>query len=168
VLGGRRVTPPSAPAPPEPPPAPLRAASATARAAAESTLDSAFSGSAEAEGSSPQVGQPSRPANDSISLDSVFGDESGRGSEPQATAARPASGSGGFSFDDFFGGTAPGGAPAAGPPGPPGPAGAAATPGATAEAKGGAPRASSGRSRPAGEDEGELDQFQSWLKGLKG
>ncbi len=161
VLGGRRVTPPPAPAPP-------RAASTTASAAsaaAESTLDSAFSGSADAEGSSQQVGKPSRPADDSISLDSVFGDESGRGSGPQATAARPASGSGGFSFDDFFGGTAPGGAPAAGPPGA---AGAAATPGAAAEAKAAAPRASSGRSRPAGEDEGELDQFQSWLKGLKG
>lgn len=165
VLSGRRVTPPPAPAPPEPPAAPPRAAARAApppAATAESTLDSAFSGS-EGEAAVPQVGQPSRPADDSISLDSVFGDESGRGSGQAATAApRPASASGGFSFDDFFGGAAPGAAPPAGP------AGVAAIPGAAPDTKSAAPRASTGRNRPSGEDEGELDQFQSWLKGLKG
>src|SRR5260370_22913492 len=164
VLGGRRVTPPPAPAPP-------RAASTTASAAsaaAESTLDSAFSGSADAEGSSQQVGKPSRPAEDSISLDSVFGEESGRGSGPQATAARPASasgGAGGFSFDDFFGGAAPGRPPAAGPPRPPR---AAATPGAAAEAKGAAPRASRPRGRAAGGGEGWVDRLQCGLQSGEG
>ena len=153
VLSGRRVTPP-APAPREAPPGPR----------AESTLDSAFSGSSEAaEAPAQQVGKPSRPADDSISLDSVFGDEGGRGSGAQAAAApRPASASGGFSFDDFFGGNAPGAAPAAAP------ADAPVPPGAHPDAKAAAPRASSGRNRPSGEDEGDLDQFQSWLKGLKG
>ncbi|HXI34745.1 MAG TPA: tetratricopeptide repeat protein [Gemmatimonadales bacterium] len=161
VLSGKRVTPPPAPAPAEPPPAAPRAA---ARAVAETTLDSAFSGSAEAEAPSQQVGKPSRPADDSISLDSVFGDEGGRGSGAQAAAAapRPASASGGFSFDDFFGGNAPGGAPPATP------AGAPVPPGAHPDAKSAAPRPSTGRTRPSGEDEGDLDQFQSWLKGLKG
>jgi len=154
VLSGRRVTPPPAPAPP---PAATRAAPR-----AESTLDSAFSGSAEAEAPAQQVGKPSRPADDSISLDSVFGDEGGRGSEAAAAAPRPASASGGFSFDDFFGGNAPGAAPPAAPAGTPAP------PGAHPDAKAAAPRASSGRTRPSGEDEGDLDQFQSWLKGLKG
>jgi tetratricopeptide (TPR) repeat protein len=167
VLSGRRVTPPPAPVPPAPPPpAPAAARAAAAprptpppAAVPESTLDSAFSGSTEAEAPGQQVGKPTRPADDSISLDSVFGDEGGRGPGPQAAAApRPASGSGGFSFDDFFGGAAPGAAPPA------------STPGANAppDAKAAAPRASGGRGRPSGEDEGDLDQFQSWLKGLKG
>jgi len=163
VLSGRRVTPPPAPAPREAPPAPA-APVAPARAAprSEATLDSAFSGSSEAEAPAQQVGKPTRPADDSISLDSVFGDEGGRGSGAQAAAAapRPASASGGFSFDDFFGGNAPGAAPAAAP--------APVPPGAHPDAKAAAPRASSGRTRPSGEDEGDLDQFQSWLKGLKG
>ncbi len=162
VLSGRRVTPPPAAAPREAPPAPAAPARAAARG--ESTLDSAFSGSSEAEAPAQQVGKPSRPADDSISLDSVFGDEGGRGSGAQAAAAspRPASASGGFSFDDFFGGNAPGAAPPAAP------AGAPVPPGAHPDAKAAAPRASSSRTRPSGEDEGDLDQFQSWLKGLKG
>jgi len=168
VLSGRRVTPPPAPAPREAPPAPPEPARPAPRAApspaiAESTLDSAFSGSSEAEAPAQQVGKPTRPADDSISLDSVFGDEGGRGSGAEAAAApRPASASGGFSFDDFFGGNAPGAAPPAAP------AGAPVAPGAHPDAKAAAPRASSGRNRPSGEDEGDLDQFQSWLKGLKG
>src|SRR5260370_3468658 len=65
VPGGRRVTPPPAPAPPEPRPAPPRAPptpASAASAAAESTLDSAVRRRGDADGSSPQVGQPSRPA----------------------------------------------------------------------------------------------------------
>jgi len=170
VLSGRRVGPaplpasPPPPAPPPPPPAP-RAAPAPAPVVPESTLDSAFSGSADTD-TVPQVGKPSRPADDSISLDSVFGDEGGRGSTAHAppAAARPSSGAGGFSFDDFFGGAAPGGAAAAGG----GNAGGApASKGGSSDAKAPAPKAG-GRNRPSGEDEVDLDQFQSWLKGLKG
>ncbi len=150
-------------------PPPLAAAAAAPAAPTESTLDSAFSSSADAP--VPQVGQPSRLAADSISLDSVFGDEGGRGSGPHGTTAapRPSGGPGGFSFDDFFGGSAPGGAPAAGAAGAAGAAKAPGAPGAPSDAKSAAPKApAGGRGRPGAEDEGDLDQFQSWLKGLKG
>ncbi len=109
---------------------------------------------------SPGPGEATRPAEDSISLDSVFGEETLR---PSAPAAEPPQASpapadppatGGFSFDQFF---APGG---------PTPAGAAAgAAGGTAEPKG-PPRTTSQKNR-ALEDEGDLDQFQAWLRGLK-
>jgi len=111
-------------------------------------------------------GEATRPATDSISLDQVFGDEgtrsSGMVSEPAPPAPPPAPAArvpppapedtGGFSFDQFFSPTdkpASGGgdvAPAA--PQPPA-------------------RSSGGRVRPPVEEEGDLDQFQAWLKGLK-
>jgi hypothetical protein len=61
---------------------------------------------------------------------------------------------GGFSFDQFFNSGAPSGAPGAA---------------AGSAAPGGAPGAppEGPRSHPAVEDEGDLDQFQAWLRGLK-
>jgi len=114
-------------------------------------------------------GEATRPAADAISLDEVFGDDGPRDSvaalEPPPPAPPPApQQSGGFSFDQFFSGSEPtdeGGGEAgrmggAGAPGTPGEGGA--TPPA---------RTSGGRLRPPMEDEGDLDQFQAWLKGLK-
>lgn len=100
-------------------------------------------------------GTPTRPASDVISLDSVFGDEAGRGSisalsEPEAdkpSKLPPATG--GFSFDDFFGTSAP---PASG-------SGMGSAPNSR-------PPRPSGRSRSP-EQEEDLDQFQAWLKSLK-
>ena len=108
-------------------------------------------------------GEATRPATDSISLDQVFGDEgmriSGAASEPPPpppASAPPAAppvpeDTGGFSFDQFF---SPTDKPASG--------------GEVAPAAPQAPaRSSGGRVRPPVEDEGDLDQFQAWLKGLK-
>ncbi len=115
-------------------------------------------------------GEATRPAADSISLDEVFGDEgprnSGAAPEPPRPAPPPppAQQSGGFSFDQFFSAAEPadeGGGEAAVRGG----AGAAGTPGeagATPPA-----RTSGGRLLPPVEDEGDLDQFQAWLRGLK-
>ena len=97
---------------------------------------------------------PTRPAEDDISLDSVFGEQPRDSAlappaAPSPAPAEPAPpATGGFSFDEFF--AAPGkGAEGTAPAAPP-------------------PARSSGRhSRPAPEEERELDQFQSWLKGLK-
>ncbi len=137
-----------------------------------STLEGAFADTpAEPEG--PPPGSPTRPAADSISLEAVFGDEEGRASAPgrepsrraeQAAAAPPpAAGgpSGGFSFDDFFGSPVrPAPAP---PPTPPAGAGGATTPAAPEPP---APVAGPA-THPPPEEEGGLDQFQAWLKGLK-
>jgi hypothetical protein len=120
-------------------------------------LDSAF-------GVTPEPpGEPTRAASDSITLDALFGDDSGAPTglapqvEPPAAPAAPNApqpSGGGFSFDELFGSGGAGG-------------------GGDSNAGGGAPsaprppaRASGARGRPA-EDEGDLDQFQSWLKGLK-
>ena len=139
-----------------------------------SPLDDAFASThSEVEpGPGPSVvspGEATRPAADAISLDEVFGDDGPRDSvaalEPPPPAPPPApQQSGGFSFDQFFSASEPtdeGGGEAgrmggAGAPGTPGEGGA--TPPA---------RTSGGRLRPPMEDEGDLDQFQAWLKGLK-
>ena len=101
-------------------------------------------------------GEATRPATDSISLDQVFGDE-GSGSSGAAPEVAPPAPSppppdtGGFSFDQFFSPTeqpAGGGEVAPATPEPPA-------------------RSSGGRLRPPLEDEGDLDQFQAWLRGLK-
>ncbi len=175
VLSGRRATPPPAPAPAlapataaapppaPPPPAPSSAPAPRPSGPSGSTLDSAFGAAAEPETAAPQVGKPTRPADDSISLDSVFGDEAGHasGPHPGAPPPRPSGSGGGFSFDDFFGGSGPGSAP---PPPP-----AADAPGAPPDEKSAGPKPPVGaRGRPGAEDEVDLDQFQSWLKGLKG
>jgi hypothetical protein len=101
-------------------------------------------------------GSPTRPASDAISLDSVFGDEGGRGSIPalpepaeeQAGKLPPAGG--GFSFDDFFGTAAGSGASTKPPP-----------------SSGRPPRPSGGGRGRAPEQDEDLDQFQAWLKSLK-
>jgi len=67
-------------------------------------------------------------------------------------AGGEAAGRGGFSFDDFFGSARGSGAGSEGG----GPD--ARTPGRSSGA---------GRAQRAAEDEGELDQFQQWLKKLK-
>jgi len=107
-----------------------------------------------ADSPAPAQGSPTRPANDAISLDSVFGEEGGRGSVPalpEPVAEQPAklpAASGGFSFDDFFGtATAPGS-------------------GAGKTAANARPSRPSGRNRSP-EQEEDLDQFQAWLKSLK-
>jgi len=103
-------------------------------------------------------GEATRPATDSISLDQVFGDEGFRSSGAAPEAAPPPAAptpapqdTGGFSFDQFFSPTeqpAGGGEVAPATPEPPA-------------------RSSGGRLRPPVEDEGDLDQFQAWLRGLK-
>jgi len=111
----------------------------------------------------PTLGEASRPAEDTISLDQVFGDEGSRAPAPVAEPPAPnppasapptpgPSATGGFSFDQFFGAS-----------------GARPVDGATPAGGGarGAARPSGPKPRPPLEDEGDLDQFQAWLKGLK-
>ncbi len=133
-----------------------------ATAVATSPLDSAFA-QATPDSEAPP-GQATYAAEDTISLDQVFGEEGGRGSgagvqevppppPPPAAPAPRASGAtqtGGFSFDEFFGS----GAPARNPNAPPAPSPSPAP----------APKS---RAKQPMEEEGDLDQFQSWLKGLK-
>jgi hypothetical protein len=165
--------PPASPAPVAPPPPPPAAAGPTAGeflrsvfrsqvapvpppapSAAEepaTLLEEAFEApAADEEGAGP-VGAPTQPAKDALSLDRVFGEtsrDSGMlAAEEEADEAAATRGSGGFSFDDFFG------APAA--------------PAAAADQGAGAPATRpSGRSR-LHEPEEDLDQFQAWLRGLK-
>jgi tetratricopeptide (TPR) repeat protein len=142
IWSGRKAA-----APPPPPPEP-------AAPMEQSTLASAF------DAAGPPPGEPSHPAHDHISLDTVFGEEGARRPTHDAPAApggaaapAPADGSktGGFSFDEFFAG---------------GKAGAAAGADAASAKTPGASR-SSGRSQRPPEDEAETDQFQQWLKKLK-
>jgi tetratricopeptide (TPR) repeat protein len=135
--------------PPEPPP------TDQAPSTASDVLGSQANGPVDrAELEAPAPGTPTRPASDSISLDSVFGEEGGRGSVPvlpEPAPEQPAKlpvASGGFSFDDFFGATT---VPAAGGAG---------------KAPGSRPSRPSGRNRSP-EQEEDLDQFQAWLKSLK-
>ena len=129
--------------------------------APQTTLDAAFD-VAEPAAAQP-FGEPSHPARDHISLDTVFGDEGGRSqraSEPAPAPAPPPEGSktSGFSFDEFFAGGKPD--PAVKAPASPGgvDAGSAKTPGGSR---------TSGRTQRPSEDETEADQFQQWLKKLK-
>ncbi|HEY6159434.1 MAG TPA: tetratricopeptide repeat protein [Gemmatimonadales bacterium] len=130
-----------------------------------SPLDGAFAIAPPEPEAAPEIvapGEASRPAADSITLDAVFGEEaprtpaagdaSARRPEEPAPATPPPPG--GFSFDQFF---SPPPAPAAGTP-PSAEAGAAPA---------GPARGSGSRGRPPMEDEGDLDQFQAWLRGLK-
>ncbi len=155
VLAGKAGAPPPVVFASEP-----RPEATPASGESSASLEEAF---ASVLGDEPLPGAPTRPAEDSISLDSVFGDavggaSAGRDSTPQvepAPGARAAGGGGGetpagggFSFDEFFS-----------PP-------AAASESLPGQ-KGTPPPRGSGRQARAGEDEGDLDQFQSWLKGLK-
>jgi tetratricopeptide (TPR) repeat protein len=128
------------------------AAAAEPELTGASPLDSAF---ATAAPDPDPPGEPTRAAADDLSLDQVFGDDApgpaGRTTAaPRPEAAAPAPPApGGFSFDEFF---SAGGAPD--------PRGSSAAPDSV-------PRASGSRARPPSEEDGDLDQFQSWLKGLK-
>jgi hypothetical protein len=116
----------------------------------QSTLAAAF------DAAGPPPGEPSRPADDHISLDSVFGDDAARRGTAKHAESAPAPGkTGGFSFDEFFAG---GKAGAAG--------GADGATEATSPKTPGGSR-SSGRTQRPPEDEVEADQFQQWLKKLK-
>ena len=147
-------------------------------AESQSTLAAAFDVAEPAASALPQPhGEPSHPAQDHISLDTVFGDEGGGGGGHRATESTPAPGgaaptaappgpqdgskTGGFSFDEFFAGGKPDAAAGAGgEPGQGGKTGGAAgskTPGGR----------SSGRTQRPPEDEADADQFQQWLKKLK-
>ncbi|MFN2570639.1 MAG: hypothetical protein ABR537_03350, partial [Gemmatimonadales bacterium] len=122
----------------------------------QSTLAAAFDSAGP-----PPPGEPSHPAQDHISLDSVFGDEAVRrtsasqGAAPENAGGAESGQTGGFSFDEFFAGGKGAGAPGAAPAGA---AESAKTPG------GGR---TSGRTQRPPEDEAEADQFQQWLKKLK-
>ena len=106
-------------------------------------------------GASAGIGEPSRPAQDHISLDTVFGEEGSTPAAPAApdpeTPAEPdASKTGGFSFDEFFAGGKP-----------------AAETSAESSAKTPGGSRTSGRTQRPPEDETDADQFQQWLKKLK-
>jgi len=130
----------------------------------QSTLEAAFDA---VDGGGAPPGEPSHPAQDHISLDSVFGDDSARrsGSAGGAPASPSESGGGGagggggggFSFDEFFSGSASGA-----PPAPPAAGESAPEPSGART-----PGRSSGRAQRPPEDEVEADQFQQWLKKLK-
>ena len=148
---------PGAPAPVLPAEPPASSPAAPARSSGPTSLGTGRAEpDAETEPTQPAPGSPTRPASDAISLDSVFGEEGGRGSVPALPEPVPEqpsklpTASGGFSFDDFFG--------------------TAAAPGSSA----GRPTANSRPPRPSGggrsrspEQEEDLDQFQAWLKSLK-
>ena len=134
IWSGRGSTPPPPAAPEE-----------------QSTLASAF------DAAGPPPGEPSRPSQDHISLDSVFGDEAVRpASSADGAASLPPDGSktGGFSFDEFFAGGRAGGD-------------SAATGSETSSPKTPGGSRTSGRAQRPPEDEAEADQFQQWLKKLK-
>jgi tetratricopeptide (TPR) repeat protein len=161
---GAAAMPPPDPAPAPPPPS----------SSAPTTLEAAFETAPETEESlGPAPGHPTHPADDHISLDSVFGEDASRRSGPGGEVAGPqdaagggegggagdvkgspagggaAGAGGGFSFDQFFGG------------------GAGGTPASAAAAEPRQPARASGRTQRPPENEGELDQFQQWLKKLK-
>jgi hypothetical protein len=125
----------------------------------------------------PPGGEPSHPAHDTISLDSVFGEDVKRGggaggagggtgtmggtsAERKAAPAGEGAQTGGFSFDEFFAGGKP----------PAGQERASAPTDATSDstpAAGKTPGRTSGRTPRPTEDEADADQFQQWLKKLK-
>lgn len=86
------------------------------------------------------VGEPTRPAQDSLSLSAIFGEDSSPVPPAVGRGSAEAEKGEGFSFDSFFG---------------------------DEEGESG-PKPPSGGQSKAREDEEDLDQFQSWLQGLKG
>jgi hypothetical protein len=152
ILSARPGAPP--PSAPPPPPLPRLPPAVEPDAPVHHAVDQS---AGEAPPSAATHGSPTRPASDAISLDSVFGEEGGRGSipalpeqVPEKPSKLPAA-TGGFSFDDFFGTSS---APAAG-------TGKGSTPNARP------PRSSGGGRARGAEPEDDLDQFQAWLKSLK-
>ena len=171
ILAGRlpaAAPDPIAPAPTLPP---LPPSDPTPEVGGGSPLAGAFASlGLEAEPEFTAPGEATRPAADSISLDAVFGEAAPpppAAPSVAATASPPAPSSplqpppspsqtGGFSFDQFF-------SAAAAPPAPPAPA-PVAPPAPPPRPSG---RTSGPRPAAPGEDEGDLDQFQAWLRGLK-
>jgi tetratricopeptide (TPR) repeat protein len=131
IWSGRGKSPPEPSSTPAPPPA------------EQSTLAAAFDVAGPAD---QPPGEPSHPADDHISLDSVFGggQQAAAPDAPAGTTDEQAGKTGGFSFDEFFAGGKPGASPR--------------TPGRSSGA---------GRAQKPAEDEAEADQFQQWLKKLK-
>ena len=85
------------------------------------------------------MGEPTRPAQEPLSLSSIFGEDASPVPPALGGGAAKAETDEGFSFDSFFGD------------------------------EGGSGSNRSLGSRPkGGEDEEDLDQFQSWLQGLQG
>ena len=121
MLRGLLAAKPVAPAPPEAIPAATPAAGNLA-------------------GSGPEmVGEPTRPAQDPLSLSSIFGEDSSPVPPALGGGVAKAETDEGFSFDSFFGDEV------------------------------GSDSKRPSDSRPKGrEDEEDLDQFQSWLQDLKG
>ena len=150
----------------------------SSRAEPQSTLAAAF----DVAGPGATFGEPSHPAQDTISLDSVFGEDAagrapaartsgtsgadgagrtgGTGAAQAAAPAADAPKTGGFSFDEFFAGGKPAQVQPAGAP--------ESKSGATsADAPAKTPGRTSGRTQRPVEDEADADQFQQWLKKLK-
>ena len=117
-----------------------------APAAAGSAMDDAFDAPDATPAAPPATTAPTQPAKDAFSLDAVFGDsrESEVLAAPEPEPAQATPRPSGFSFDEFFGGE---GAPATGETPP--------------------PSRPSGRVARGQEPPEDLDQFQSWLRGLK-
>jgi hypothetical protein len=92
-------------------------------------------------GTGPEVvGEPTRPAQDPLSLSAIFGEDASPVPPALGGGSTKAEADEGFSFDSFFG-----------------------------DEEGGSGSKRLSGSRPKGrEDEEDLDQFQSWLQGLKG
>src|SRR5437763_965365 len=157
------LAPPPAPPPPAPPPSRVPPPAA-AGFGGGSPLERAFASAPPDLRPDPEIvapGEASRPAEATISLAQVFGEEGTRRSPPAAESppatvplAPPPAQTGGFSFDQFFG------TPAA-------PAGGGVAPAPTGASPKPAARTSGPKARAPLEDEGDLDQFQAWLKGLK-
>jgi len=137
----------------------------------QSTLASAF------DAAGPPPGEPSRPADDHISLDSVFGEEPGRRpaqsiQSPQGSAA-PAGGTDPRREASRSMSSLPAGSRGrAGPAGRAGRAGGRGGGAGEGAAEAASPKTlggnrSSGRTQRPPEDEVEADQFQQWLKKLK-
>jgi tetratricopeptide (TPR) repeat protein len=148
----------------------LRREPSAAPPAADEQVSALVAGAFQETAEAPPLGEPSKPADDSISLESVFGEaggernESGEGDAGSESGGDGGSEGEGFSFDEFFKNPTPpgGGAGVAGPRG----AGAAGGGPGVPGAGGPAPRPSGRQARPP-EDEGDADQFQAWLKKLK-
>lgn len=139
----------------------------------QSTLAAAFDVAEQSSGASASLGEPSHPAQDHISLDTVFGEDSAAGfpaptvTPPAPAPASPeASKTGGFSFDEFFAGGKPEAGASTGASGTGGAGGSTSEKPEDSARTPGASR-TSGRTQRPPEDEAEADQFQQWLKKLK-
>lgn len=140
------LSPPPPPPPPEVP-EPRFAASETGGRSVHALLGSLLSASRPAVATAVHppafeqprrpAGEPTRPAQDALSLSAVFGDEAG----PSGPAAPPVDSTGEPSFDEFF------------------------APGASAESE--LPRPPGNEPAAASQVPEDLEQFNAWLRGLK-